>query len=489
MYDVVVVGAGAAGCVVARRLADAGRTVLLLESGPDLRADVPPDFRDGWDFPRRHEWGFQSEPDDRGSAVPVRRGRLLGGTSWVTRFAVRGCPADFDRWVELGCAGWRFDDVLPWFTRLETDLDFPGDAWHGASGPMPVTRYPVFADSDFVDAVTQACAATGIPVVDDHNRPGVEGVARMPMTSHDGMRVTTADAYLPVGGEPATLTIRADTLVASIALEQGRALGVHLLDGTLVEGGRVVVCGGVYGSPTLLLRSGIGPADHLGRFGITVAADLPGVGANLADHPEIEVDPGYRGPVVDRPQLHTLARFRSGLSDSGQPPDLALWVADPVGDPEATTIEVLLMTPASRGAVRLRSPDPADQPAIRLPCLDDPGDVDRLTEGLRRARELATGLALRRVCEAAPATRHSDPDEVRAWIRHERSSVPHTVGTCAMGTAPDDGAVVDAFGDVHGVTNLSVIDASIIPMPPSGFPHLVTIMLAERLSSTLDARL
>jgi choline dehydrogenase len=278
MYDVVVVGAGAAGCVVARRLADAGRTVLLLESGPDLRADVPPDFRDGWDFPRRHEWGFQSEPDDRGSAVPVRRGRLLGGTSWVTRFAVRGSPADFDRWAELGCAGWRFDDVLPWFTRLETDLDFPGEAWHGASGPMPVTRYPAFADSEFVDAVTQACAATGIPVIDDHNRPGAVGVSRMPMTSRDGMRVTTADAYLPAGGEPTALTIRADTPVASVALEAGRALGVRLLDGTLVEAGRVVVCGGVYGSPTLLLRSGIGPADHLRRFGIPIAADLPGVG-------------------------------------------------------------------------------------------------------------------------------------------------------------------------------------------------------------------
>jgi choline dehydrogenase-like flavoprotein len=147
------------------------------------------------------------------------------------------------------------------------------------------------------------------------------------------------------------------------------------------------------------------------------------------------------------------------------------------------------MTPASRGTVRLRSPDPADPPAIRLPCLDDPGDVDRLTEGLHRARELASGPALRRVCEAPPAPEHSDPAEVHAWIRHERSSVPHTVGTCAMGTAPDDGAVVDPFGNVHGVTDLSVIDASIIPRPTSGFPHLVTIMLAERLSSTLQAEL
>jgi choline dehydrogenase len=311
----------------------------------------------------------------------------------------------------------------------------------------------------------------------------------MPMTSRDGMRVTTADAYLPVGAEPATLTIRADTLVASVALEEGRALGVRLLDGTLVEGGRVVVCGGVYGSPALLLRSGIGPADHLSRFSIPIAADLPGVGTNLADHPEIEFGPGYRGPVVDRPQLHTLATFRSSLADSSQPPDLAFWVADPVGDPAATTIEVLLLTPASRGAVRLRSPDPADQPAIRLPCLDDPGDVDRLTEGLQRARELATGSALRRLCEAEPAREHEDPAEVRAWIRREQSSVPHTVGTCAMGTAPDDGAVVDPFGDVHGVADLSVIDASIIPKPPSGFPHLVTIMLAERLSATVHARL
>jgi choline dehydrogenase len=487
MDDVVVVGAGAAGCVVARRLADAGRTVLLLEAGPDIRGDVPPDFRDGWDFPRRHEWGFQSDPDDRGETLPLRRGRLFGGTSWVTRFAVRGSPEDFDRWADFGCAGWGFDDVLPWFTRLETDLDFPDEAWHGSSGPMPVTRYPGVADSDFVDAVRQACEATGIPAIDDLNRPGAEGISRMPMTSVDGMRVTSADGYLPVGAELPTLTIRPDTLVASVALDGGRAVGVRLLDGTLAEAGRVVLCAGVYGSPALLLRSGIGPAAHLGELDIPIAADLPGVGANLADHPAIELDPGYRGAVMELPQLHTLARFRSGLAGSDEAPDLAFWVTDP-GDPADTTIEIVLMTPASRGAVRLRSPDPTDMPAIRLPCLDDDGDIQRLAQGLQRARELALQPALRRVCDGAPAPDHSEPAEAHAWIRQERYSLPHTVGTCAMGAEPDEGAVVDPFGDVHGVADLSVIDASIIPRPPSGFPHLVTIMLAERLSAALRER-
>src|SRR4051794_13489978 len=152
MYDAVVVGAGAAGCVVARRPADAGATVLLLEAGPDLRPDVPEDFRDGWEFPRRHEWGFESEPDERGETLPLRRGRLVGGTSWVTRFGVRGSPADFARWTQRGCTGWSFEEVLPWFRRLETDLDWPGEPWHGDAGPIPVTRYREYPDSEFAEA-------------------------------------------------------------------------------------------------------------------------------------------------------------------------------------------------------------------------------------------------------------------------------------------------------------------------------------------------
>lgn len=486
-FDVVVVGAGAAGCVVAARVAEAGRSVLLLEAGPDLRADVPADFRDGWGFPRREEWGYESEPDSRGQTLPLRRGKLVGGTSWVTRFGVRSSPADFARWERLGCHGWSFDDVLPWFRRLERDCEFADKPWHGDTGPMPVTRYPAIPHSEFAAAAMDACTSIDIHTIDDHNRPGAVGVARMPMTSQGGERVTTADAYLPLAAG-ADLTLRAGAQVAAVLIDAGRAVGVRLVDGTTVECGRVVVCGGVYGSPSLLMRSGIGPADHLREVGVPAVVDLPGVGANLADHPQVWLDSGSRGGSTERPQLHTLATFRSSLCAGDDPPDLALWIGDPAPDAEADAaveIEILLMTPVSRGVVRLRSADPTDPPVIRLPCLDAPGDLERLTEGLQRAHDLALAPPLRKLSAVPPSPQLRTDEDAWHWIAAERYSIPHTVGTCAMGGSPDAGAVVDPTGSVYGVDGLSVVDASVIPTAPSGFPHVVTIMLAERLSAGL----
>lgn len=484
-HDVVVVGAGAAGCVMSARLAQAGRAVCVVEAGPDLRGDVPEDFRDGWDFPRRHEWGYESLPNESGEVCAVRRGKLVGGTSWVTRFAVRGAPADFDCWAREGCVGWSFDDVLPWFRRIETDEDFPDEPWHGDAGPMPITRYLHRADGEFAAAAVQACEATGIAAVDDHNRPGTVGVARMPMTARDGLRVTSADAYLSIDATSPTLTVLADTLVADVIVRNGAAVGVRLANGGQIEAALVVICAGVYGSPALLMRSGIGPADHLREIGVSVAADLPGVGSNLADHPAVWLDPGNSRVPDGRPPLHTLATFRSSRCGPAESPDLALWIADPSGEPVEAEIDVLLMTPSSRGAVRLATRDPNTAPLIRLPQLNAADDYERLVEGLMRAKDIAEHPAMRSICDH-PTTDVSTPDAVHTWVRQERWSIPHTVGTCAMGNAPDDGSVVDAHGRVHGIERLAVVDASIIPRPPSGFPHIVTIMLAERLSAEIS---
>jgi choline dehydrogenase len=237
------------------------------------------------------------------------------------------------------------------------------------------------------------------------------------------------------------------------------------------------------------MRSGIGPADHLRRVGVPVLIDLPCVGENLADHPAVSIDSGYRRTGVGQAQLHTLATFRSSHARADQPPDLSFWVADPSGDPAESEIDILLLTPASRGAVRLRSANPADPPLIRLPCLDGDRDVERLAEGLLRARQLRSHRAMHRVCEAVPPPEDQTAADVRNWIRHERYSIPHTVGTCAMGDSSDLTAVVDRLGGVLCVDGVSIIDASIIPAPPSGFPHLLTIMLAERLAAELLARL
>jgi len=414
----------------------------------------------------------------------VPQGKLVGGTSWVTRFAVRAAPADFAAWTRRGCAGWGFDEVLPWFRRVETDQDFPDAPWHGGDGPMPVTRYRDVPDSAFAAAAKAACESAGIAVVDDLNRPDAVGVGRMPMTSHDGLRVTTADAYLPIEGRPAGLTVLANTLVSAVVVRAGAAEAVRLSDGRVLGAALVVLCAGVYGSPAVLMRSGIGPAAHVAQLGLPVVADLPGVGSNLADHPQVWLDPGYGRPGQERPPLHLLATFRSSFCEAGQSPDLALWIADPSGDPVEAAIEVLLMTPASRGSVRLASADPTAAALIRLPQLDSGSDYERLAEGLMRAREVAQQPELREMCDRPP-TDLSTSERVRAWIGQERYSIPHTIGTCAMGDRPESGCVVDARGNVHGVDRLAVIDASIIPLPPSGFPHIVTIMIAERLSSHL----
>ncbi len=492
-FDVAVVGGGAAGCVVAARLAGSTScTVVLLEAGPDRRSDAPARMADGWDIaPREFDWGYLSEPDSRGRVQNLWRTRLLGGTSWLTRFTPRGSPADYDEWAALGIAGWSFDDVLPYFVQLEADTDFGNQPWHGDRGPMPSTRYLDLGHTDVAAAAVDAMNSVGFPTVDDHNRPGAVGVGRMPMSSRDGLRVTTADAYLPVLSTPHNLTVKADAQVDEVLFDRARAIGVRLVDGTSIEAGWVVLCAGTYGSPAILMRSGIGPAADLGDLGIPVRADLPGVGANLADHPAVTLDCGYAGMGRSAPVLHSITTLHSAGRSTEQAPDLMFWMCDPTGPPgEAATfeIDIVLLRPRSRGRVRLHSADPSEPPDIELPNLSDPSDVERLAEGYRRAVEVASRPELRRLChESLPAKLSGS--ELLGLVRSEAYSLPHVVGTCAMGEHPQNGAVVDAGGHVYGTERLTVVDASIMPDVPSGFTHIPTIMIAERLAATLSALL
>jgi choline dehydrogenase len=485
-FDVVIVGGGAAGCVVAARLAAShARSVLLVEAGADLRGSELGSLRDGWRVPRQPDWGYASEPDARGVVEDLTRGKLVGGTSWMTRFALRGPAADYDEWAALGNPGWGFEDVLPYLVRLEADADFGHQPWHGDRGPLPVTRYLDLGLTEVAQAGQAALQGAGFAAVDDHNRPAAVGAGRMPMTSREGIRVTTADAYLPIERTPPNLTIRPDAVVADVVLDHGRATGVRLMGGEVVEAGWVVLCAGAYGTPAILMRSGVGPAAHLRSIGIGVRVDLPGVGANLADHAGVDVDTGYRGPARPAPILHLIATFHSETARSEQAPDLMLWLSDPRGDPPIFEIDVVLLRPRARGRVALRSPDPADPPRIDLPDRHDAFDVERLGDGYRRALDVAGRPEVRRLCARPASPGTTGTGGLRSLIRSEAYHLPHAAGTCSMGPRPDDGAVVDASGRVHGTENLSVIDASIMPHGPSGFTHLPTVMIAERLSEHL----
>jgi choline dehydrogenase len=354
---------------------------------------------------------------------------------------------------------------------------------------MPITRYPELEFTEVAAAALEAMEQIGFSAVGDHNQPGAVGAGRMPMSSRDGLRVTTADAYLPLEAMPSNLTIRASAHVAEVLFDDNQAIGVRLLDGTVAEAGWVVLAAGAYGSPAILMRSGVGPGEHLRSLGIPVRAALPGVGANLADHAGVDIDCGYRGHARDAPILHLLATFHSRGTASYEAPDLALWLSDPRGDPPIFEIDVVLLRPRSRGSVRLRSADPTAAPLVELPNLRSPDDAQRLAEGYRRGIELASRPELRRLCTDAPSPQAHGPDEQSDLIRAEVYSFPHVTGTCAMGPLPDHGAVVDTAGRVYGAEQLSVIDASIVPNGPSAFTHIPTVMLAERLSEELDHQL
>ncbi len=503
-YDVIIVGAGSAGSVLATRLSeDPECSVLLLEAGPDYPNfdQIPDNVKYGYNTARAiagpHMWGYRAKarPEHDGT-FHLPRGKVVGGSSAVNgQVWLRAVPEDFDNWVEWGNTEWAFPQILPYLNRIETDLDFGGD-FHGSEGPIPVRRHKREEWLPTQEAFYRACIEAGLPDCPDMNDPDSTGVGPRPMNNVDGVRMSAAITYLDLARHRLNLTIRAGVTVRRILFDGNRAVGVEVDSGAdrfIIDGNRIILSGGAIASPQILMLSGVGPRAPLEDLGIPVVQDLPGVGQNLRDHPLVALQFQVRQEYLDAPDTPwSQVAVRYTTENSSTRNDMQIlpgWFADAQGGaPEAAA--GMRMAPAlenatTAGELRLTANDPYAQPELSYNYLADAGDRARMREAVRLCIRLSESPAFASIITDRISPSDADlasDDSLDAWMLRNVSTQQHSSGTCKMGPAGDLMAVVDQYCRVYGLANLNVIDASVMPDVVRANTNVTTLMIAERLS-------
>lgn len=496
--DIVIVGAGPAGCVLASRLTeDAGRSVVLLEAGPDYGDDPfdwPIEMRDAMSYaPDSHAWDYlqAGRPADR--PLPLPQARVVGGSSTINSCIwLRGSAADYDGWASMGNLGWSFTDLLPYFKRSETDP--LGGPLHGTDGPVPVFRVPTVDLSAVDRAMIAAAEGLGFAAVDDLNGHVVQqpGVGPTPRNVLGGRRMHAAWTYLAAARERPNAVVIPNVTIDRVLVEDGRAAAVRAVDGRIFRGDEIILCAGAFGSPAILQRSGIGPADHLWSHDIPVLADLPGVGAGLQDHPFLG---GLLAGAVDlthapaaKSSLPTTFKARS--SQSRDEIDLHLYHGqfyDDALEAWVIVVSVSLAYAPSRGTVRLTAADPLAPLTIDHRHLAEPTELEAMCDGAELAARVIAAPPLADLITPLPGLlpKWHGRDELRKAVLTHVATTFHPSGTCRMGPATDPMAVVDHAGGVHGVNNLRVVDASIFPTGPRANLHCTVVAVAEKLADAI----